>query len=56
MNCRDKSYQWLLNWITKKGATQTQHLSVDTYFEKTDSGHVKTKYDFVPSTGTHIMK
>ncbi|XP_076254879.1 mitochondrial chaperone BCS1 isoform X2 [Rhynchophorus ferrugineus] len=54
--CRDKSYQWLLQWMTTKGARQTQHLSVETSFEQKDSGHVKTKYDFIPSIGTHFFK
>ncbi|XP_058825339.1 mitochondrial chaperone BCS1 [Topomyia yanbarensis] len=54
--CRDKSYQWLLQWITQKGARHTQHLSVETSFEQRDTGHVKTKYDFIPSIGTHIMR
>lgn len=53
--CRDKSYQWLLQWISKKGARNTQHLSVETSFEQKDTGHVKTKYEFIPSVGTHIM-
>lgn len=54
--CRDKSYQWLLHWITVKGARKTQHLSVETSFEQHDTGHVKTKYDFIPSVGTHFFK
>ncbi|CAH1117802.1 unnamed protein product [Phaedon cochleariae] len=54
--CRDKSYQWLLQWMTYKGAKQTQHLSVETSFEQKDSGHVKTKYDFIPSIGTHFFR
>jgi len=53
--CRDKSYQWLLQWITQKGARSTQHLSVETSFVQKDTGHVNTKYDFIPSIGTHIM-
>ncbi|CAG9853623.1 unnamed protein product [Phyllotreta striolata] len=54
--CRDKSYQWLLQWMTTKGARQTQHLSVETSFEQKDSGHIKTKYDFIPSIGTHFFR
>lgn len=54
--CRDKSYQWLLQWITKKGARKTQHLSVETTFEQRDTGHVRTNYEFIPSVGTHVMK
>ncbi|XP_049774853.1 mitochondrial chaperone BCS1 [Schistocerca cancellata] len=54
--CRDKSYQWLLQWITEKGARQTQHLSVETSFEQKDTGQVRTKYDFIPSVGTHLFR
>ncbi|XP_076685315.1 mitochondrial chaperone BCS1 isoform X2 [Andrena cerasifolii] len=54
--CRDKSYQWVLQWITYKGAKETQHLSVETSFEQRDTGHIKTRYDFIPSIGTHIIR
>lgn len=54
--CRDKSYHWVLNWITVRGAKKTQHLSVETSFEKFDTGYVKTKYDFIPSIGTHLFR
>ncbi|XP_059487756.1 mitochondrial chaperone BCS1 [Neocloeon triangulifer] len=54
--CKDKSYQWLLQWITHKGARKTQHLSVETSFEQKESGHVKTKYDFIPSIGQHLFR
>ncbi|XP_063231891.1 mitochondrial chaperone BCS1 [Bacillus rossius redtenbacheri] len=53
--CRDKSFQWLLQWITERGARHTQHLSVETSFEQRDTGHVTTKYDFIPSVGTHFF-
>uniref|UniRef100_A0A8D8Q557 Mitochondrial chaperone BCS1 n=1 Tax=Cacopsylla melanoneura TaxID=428564 RepID=A0A8D8Q557_9HEMI len=53
--CRDKSYHWVLNWIAVRGAKKTQHLSVETSFEKFDTGYVKTKYDFIPSIGTHLF-
>lgn len=53
--CRDKSYQWLLQWITQKGARKTQHLSVETSFVQRETGHVSTEYSFIPSIGTHIM-
>ncbi|KAK5647133.1 hypothetical protein RI129_005597 [Pyrocoelia pectoralis] len=54
--CRDKSYQWLLQWMTYKGARQTQHLSVETSFEQKETGKIKTNYDFIPSIGTHFFK
>ncbi|KAE8747280.1 hypothetical protein FOCC_FOCC005924 [Frankliniella occidentalis] len=56
VHCRDKSYQWVLQWMTEKGAKQTQHLSVETSYEQLDSGHVKTKYDFIPSVGQHFFR
>ena len=56
VTCKDKSYNWLLQWISAKGAKDTQHLSVDTSFVESDSGKVSTKYDFTPSVGTHIMR
>ena len=55
VTCKDKSYSWLLDWITKKGARRTQHLSVETSFVESDSGKVSTNYDFQPSVGMHFM-
>lgn len=48
--------QWLLQWITMKGARKTQHLSVETSFVQKESGKIQTKYDFIPSIGKHLMK
>jgi chaperone BCS1 len=50
----DKSYQWLLQWITTHG-TRSQHLSVETTFSQTEVGKVSTQFDFVPSPGTHFF-
>ncbi|XP_034100144.1 mitochondrial chaperone BCS1 [Drosophila albomicans] len=54
--CRDKSYQWLLKWITIKGARKTQHLSVETTFLQNDNGKIRTTYDFIPSIGKHLFQ
>ncbi|XP_052769005.1 mitochondrial chaperone BCS1-like [Mya arenaria] len=51
---KDKSYQWLLQWISERG-TKTQHLSVETSFHQSDAGRVSTKYDFIPSPGSHFF-
>jgi len=56
VTCKDKSFNWLLGWLAQKGARNTQHLSVDTSFVESESGKVATKYDFMPSVGTHFMK
>lgn len=56
VTCKDKSYEWLLAWITKRGARKTQHLSVDTTFVESENGKISTRYDFQPSVGTHLMR
>lgn len=53
--CRDKSYQWLLMWITERGARNTQHLSVETSFTQIETGKVQTKLGFIPSVGEHFF-
>ena len=52
--CRDKSYQWLLQWITRN-ARNSQHLSVETTFEQMETGRISTHFDFVPSVGVHVF-
>lgn len=52
--CRDKSYQWLLQWITMN-AKHTQHISVETTFKQHETGKISTAFDFVPSVGTHFF-
>ena len=56
VTCKDKSYPWVLDWVAKRGARKTQHLSVDTAFVETEGGKVETKYNFVPSPGAHFMR
>ncbi|XP_077987966.1 mitochondrial chaperone BCS1-like [Glandiceps talaboti] len=51
---KDKSYSWLLQWITSH-ANKTQHLSVETTFHQTEGGSIRTEFDFVPSPGTHFF-
>ena len=52
---KDKSYQWLLQWIAAHGS-KTQHLSAETSFQQLENGSVRTRFDFVPSPGTHFFK
>lgn len=52
---RDKSYSWLLQWITRN-ARNTQHLSVETTFEQHETGKISTHFDFVPSVGVHYFQ
>nr|XP_054771693.1 mitochondrial chaperone BCS1-like [Lytechinus pictus] len=52
---KDKSYHWLLQWITTN-ARHTQHLSVETTFTQSESGKIDTQFDFVPSPGNHYFR
>lgn len=51
---RDRSYAWLLSWLTHH-STRTQHLSVETTYLQHESGRISTKYEFVPSPGNHFI-
>lgn len=53
---KDPSYSWVLNWITARAARQTQHLSVETFYQKDPTGRIKTSYNLIPSTGRHFIK
>ncbi|XP_055356102.1 mitochondrial chaperone BCS1-like [Paramacrobiotus metropolitanus] len=54
---RDRSYQWLLQWITARAARNTQHISVETTYSQEESGgKVLTKFDFLPGPGVHIFR
>ncbi|CAB4056966.1 BCS1 [Lepeophtheirus salmonis] len=55
VTCQDKSFEWLLHWITKRGARKSQHLTVDTTYIESESGKISTRYDFQPSVGLHLI-
>lgn len=52
---RDQSYPWLLNWLTHYHK-KAQHLSVVTQIAKRESGQFTSKFNFVPSVGTHFFR
>lgn len=52
---RDQSYPWILNWLTHHHKN-AQHLSVVTQFHQRDSGQITSKFNFVPSPGTHFFR
>ncbi|RWS00547.1 mitochondrial chaperone BCS1-like protein [Dinothrombium tinctorium] len=54
VTCRDKSYFWLLQYITKN-ARNTQHIAVETQFNELETGKVETSFKFVPAVGTHFF-
>ncbi len=50
----DKSYHWLLDWITRN-ASNSQHLSVVTTFSQAETGKVYTGFGFIPCPGVHFI-
>ena len=46
----------VFNFWFQKGARNTQHLSVSTFFVESESGKISTQYDFQPSVGIHLIK
>lgn len=53
---RDKSYNWVLNWISMHARSSTQHIGVETSFLQTETGAIHTQYNFVPSVGDHYIR
>ena len=51
---KDKSYLWLLQWITDN-TSRAQHLSVETSFHQHENGKIDTRFEFVPSPGVHFF-
>lgn len=54
VSSRDKSYEWLLEWITRN-ARNSQHRSVSTVFEQHDTGKISTHFNYMPSIGQHFF-
>ena len=54
--CNDKSYHWLLDWVSREVATTAQQLSVRTEWEEEEGGRVTANYRIEPSPGTHIIR
>lgn len=52
----DKSYFWVLQWITQQAARSTQHLSLRTRFVQHDNGSISTQFKFVPGQGKHFFR
>ena len=55
VSSKDKSYQWLLQWISAN-ATHTKHISAETTFQQLENGSIRTKFEFIPSPGIHLFR
>ncbi len=52
---KDRSYQWVLQWINQHSRGRTQHIGVDTRVVQHDNGTNSTHFEFVPSPGRHYL-
>jgi chaperone BCS1 len=52
---KDKSYQWVLEWLSNKGSKYNQHISAETSYHQHESGDVTARVNFIPSVGTHYI-
>ena len=53
---KDKSYPWVLTWISRHAERSTQHLGVETSFTEAETGAIHAQYHFVPSVGDHYFR
>jgi len=51
---KDKSYPWVLRWLTVKGS-KTQHLSVQTSYLPKAGNFTAMNFEFVPGPGQHLL-
>lgn len=52
---KDKSYPWVLRWLTLRG-TKTQHLSVQTSYQQKAGNFASMNFEFVPGPGQHLLR
>jgi len=51
---KDRSYPWVLQWLTAKGM-KTQHLSVETFVRPTTTQSAAMSFSLVPGPGQHVL-
>eukprot|EP00111_Clytia_hemisphaerica_P002243 TCONS_00006287-protein len=52
---KDKSFDWVMQWMTQNKKNHMQHLSVSTLFHQHDSGKITTHFNYNPSPGAHFI-
>ncbi|XP_054167154.1 mitochondrial chaperone BCS1-like [Oppia nitens] len=55
VNSKDKSFQWLLAWISRQ-SRNAQHVAVNTDFIEDEVGRVSSQFGFVPAPGIHFFR
>ena len=54
--CNDKSYHWVLDWVSREAGRTSQQISVRTEWEEEEGGRVAANYRIEPSPGTHLIR
>lgn len=52
---KDKSYEWVLAWLSRQKMMANNHTMVETEFNQLETGKIVSKYSFPPATGYHYM-
>ncbi len=52
---KDRSYPWVLQWLSLHGGARTQHLSVETTFKPMLGNAANMTFDLVPGPGQHFL-
>jgi len=53
---KDKSFPWVMEWVSLKEGRRTQHVSVETVYQQFENGEIDTKIELIPSPGIHYFK
>lgn len=56
VSSRDKSYHWLLHWLTLRTQSRSNHMSVQTLVKMHDNGSFTTAFNLVPAPGVHYFR
>ena len=56
---KDKAYPWVLQWLNKHAeaskSTIGQHITVDTITQRLANGQTRTRFEFTPCPGRHVL-
>jgi len=53
---RDKSFQWMLNWLNERSQFRSQHVSVETKYTQHENGDVSAQLQYIPNVGDHFFQ
>ncbi|KTW28504.1 hypothetical protein T552_01763 [Pneumocystis carinii B80] len=57
ISSKDKSYLWVLHWISSQKLTKRMHqYSVETMYKQHDNGSSSTTFSLIPGHGKHFFK